>query len=39
MHGVSGVPTGKNPENSYLKCVEDMQWDLLYLSISHDGCY
>jgi hypothetical protein len=36
--GVLGVPTGKT-EYSNFKSLEDMQWDLLYLSIGHDGCY
>jgi hypothetical protein len=35
--GFSGVPTGKNPEDSNLASVEEMQWVLLYLSISQHG--
>jgi hypothetical protein len=33
--GFSGVPIGKNPEDSNLVSVEAMQWVFLYLSISH----
>jgi hypothetical protein len=28
--GILGVPTGKNPEDSNLAIVEDMQWVFLY---------
>jgi hypothetical protein len=31
--GFLGVPTGKNPEDSNLWSVEEMQWVPLYLSI------
>jgi hypothetical protein len=34
--GCSGVPTGKNPEDSSQASVEVMQWVLLYLSFGHD---
>jgi hypothetical protein len=36
---VSGVPTGKNPEDSNLARVEAMQWVRLYLSMRYDGCH
>jgi hypothetical protein len=32
------VPTGKNPEDSNLTCVEAMQWVLLYLPICYERC-
>jgi hypothetical protein len=30
-----GVLTGRNPQDLILACLEDMQWDFLYLSIGH----
>jgi hypothetical protein len=36
---VSGISTGKNPEDSNLTSVETMQWVLLYLSIGDDRPY